>query len=302
MTTAFGLIIIGDEILSGKRADKHLPKVIELLGARGLQLSYADYVGDDPARITATLARAFSAARETGDVVFSTGGIGATPDDHTRQCAAKALGVDLALHPEAQALITERMQDVAREQGVAHEPDRHDNLHRLNMGVFPVGAEIIVNPYNKIPGFTCFVEREEGGRRAGPPQARPAPSGGSEPHAVGERGGIHFVPGFPVMAWPMIEWVLDSRYAPLHQKSAYIEKSVIVLGSMEATLTPLMLDIEALHTGVKVFSLPSVDHPDYGRHIELGVKGAPAAVNLAFPALLAGLHRFNLKLGPELVR
>lgn len=274
MTTAFGLIIIGDEILSGKRADKHLPKVIDLLGARGLQLSYADYVGDDPDRITATLARAFAAARETGDVVFSTGGIGATPDDHTRQCAAKALGVDLALHPEAKALITERMQDVAREQGVVYEPDRHDNVHRLNMGVFPVGAEIILNPYNKIPGFSC---------------------------KSGE-GAVHFVPGFPVMAWPMIEWVLDSRYAPLHQKSAYTEKSVIVLGSMEATLTPLMLDIEAAHTGVKVFSLPSVDHPEYGRHIELGVKGAPNAVNLAFPALLAGLHRFNLKLGPELVR
>ncbi|MGH8832013.1 MAG: molybdopterin-binding protein, partial [Polaromonas sp.] len=61
MSTHFGLVIIGDEILSGKRADKHLPKVIELLGARGLQLAYADYVGDDPARITATLARAFAA-------------------------------------------------------------------------------------------------------------------------------------------------------------------------------------------------------------------------------------------------
>ena len=51
----FGLIIVGDEILSGKRTDKHLPKVIELLKARGLQLDYADYVGDAPERITATL-------------------------------------------------------------------------------------------------------------------------------------------------------------------------------------------------------------------------------------------------------
>jgi len=71
---------------------------------------------------------------------------------------------------------------------------------------------------------------------------------------------------------------------------------------MEAMLTPLMLAIEAAHPGVKVFSLPSVDHPEYGRHIELGVKGAPAAVNQAYPALLAGLYRFDLKLGPELVR
>src|SRR5512133_178170 len=109
----FGLIIIGDEILSGKREDKHLPKVIALLKARGLALDYADYVGDSPDRITATLTRAFA----SGDVVFSTGGIGATPDDHTRQCAAKALGVALALHPEAGELIRQRMQDQAKEQG-----------------------------------------------------------------------------------------------------------------------------------------------------------------------------------------
>ena len=307
MTTHFAIIIIGDEILSGKRADKHLPKAIELLGARGLALSYADYVGDDPARITATLARAFAAARDSGDVVFSCGGIGATPDDHTRQCAAAALGVDLVLHPQAKALITERMKDTAKEQGVPFEADRHDNIHRLNMGMFPVGAEIIPNPYNKIPGFSCYVPRvdlsdESNGRRDGPPLARPAPSGGSDPHEVGDRGGIHFVPGFPVMAWPMIEWVLDNAYADLHQTSAYVEKSIIVFGSMEATLTPLMLDIEAAHAGVKVFSLPSVDHPTYGRHIELGVKGSPDAVATAYPAMLAGLHRFDFKLGPELVR
>lgn len=274
MTPHFGLIIVGDEILSGKRVDKHLPKFIELLSARGLSLAYADYVGDDPERITATLARAFAAARASGDVVFSTGGIGATPDDHTRQCAARALGVGLALHPEAKRLIEERIRDTAKEQGVVFDANKPDNLHRLNMGVFPVGAQIITNPYNKIPGFSC---------------------------QAGE-GAVHFVPGFPVMAWPMIEGVLDQRYAHLHQTSAFIEKSVIVMGSMEATLTPLMLEIEAVHPGVKVFSLPSVDHPEFGRHIELGVKGAPDAVSLAYPALLAGLNPFNLELGPELVR
>src|SRR5437868_14573374 len=84
---AIGLVIIGDAILSGKRADKHMPKVIELLAARGLQLGWANYVGDEPQRIVATLERAFA----SGDIVFSCGGIGATPDDHTRQCAAKAL-------------------------------------------------------------------------------------------------------------------------------------------------------------------------------------------------------------------
>jgi len=263
---SFGLIIIGDEILSGKRADKHLPKVIELLKARGLQLDYADYVGDSPERITATLKRAFASA----DVVFSTGGIGATPDDHTRQCAANALGKDLVLQPQAAALIRERMQDLAKEQGTAFDPDHPDHIHRLNMAMFPLGADIIPNPFNKIAGFSC--------------------------------GSVHFVPGFPVMAWPMIEWVLDTHYPHLFQTSAWIEKSIIVMGALEATLTPLMQEIERHYAGVKVFSLPSVDHPEYGRHIELGVKGAPDLVAQAYPALLAGLQGFHVKLGPELVQ
>lgn len=267
----FSIVIIGDEILSGKRADKHLAKCIELMGERGLQLAHADYVGDSPARITSTLKRAF----DSGEVVFSCGGIGATPDDHTRQCAARALGVDLVLHAEAERLIRERMQDVAREQGVPYEPDRADNVHRLNMGVFPAGCSIIPNPYNKIPGFSC----------------------------AGTRGGaVHFVPGFPVMAWPMMAWVLDTHYAHLFQREAHLEKSVIVFGAMEAALTPLMETIERDHPGVKVFSLPSVDHPTYGRHIELGVKGAPSAVDAAYPALRAGLVGFAAEFGPELVR
>ena len=294
MKTSFGLIIIGDEILSGKRTDKHLPKVIELLAARGLQLDYAEYVGDSPERITASLKKALA----SGDIVFSTGGIGATPDDHTRQCAARALGVALVLHSQAEALIRERMQDIARENGHGYEPDRPDNMHRLNMGKFPAGAEIIPNPYNKIAGFTIWSDQFS----AGPPRGELAPSGGREPHAVGERGGVHFVPGFPVMAWPMVEWVLDNRYKHLHQTAAWIEKSVIVFGAMEATLTPLMEDIEREYAGAKVFSLPSVDHPQYGRHIELGVKGSPGLVESAYPALLKGLANFAAKLGPELVR
>lgn len=264
--TTIGLIIVGDEILSGKRTDKHLPKVIELLSARGLELAWAEYVGDSPDRITATLQRAF----DSGDIVFSTGGIGATPDDHTRQCAARALGVQLELHPEAEALIRERMRDTAKEQGVPYEADRPDNIHRLNMGVFPKGAAIIPNPYNKIPGFSV--------------------------------GDVHFVPGFPVMAWPMIESVLDTRYPHLFRQGAHVEKSVIVFGAMEALLTPLMEQVEREHPQVKVFSLPSVDHPQYGRHIDLGVKGPPDAVEPAYGLLLGGLAQLGAKLGPELVR
>jgi molybdopterin-biosynthesis enzyme MoeA-like protein len=261
-----GLIIVGDEILSGRRQDKHLAKVIELLGARGLQLAWAQYVGDDRPRITEALRRAF----DSGDLVFSCGGIGATPDDHTRQCAAAALGRPLDLHPDARRLILERMRDVAAEQGQPFEPDRPDNLHRLNMGVFPQGAEIIPNPYNKIPGFSV--------------------------------GDVHFVPGFPVMAWPMIEGLLDGRYAALHGGHAQAERSVIVFGAMEATLTPLMEAVEARHPGVRVFSLPSVDHPQFGRHIDLGVKGAPGTLEAPFAMLREGLLALGAELGPEMVR
>jgi molybdopterin-biosynthesis enzyme MoeA-like protein len=259
---AIGLIIIGDEILSGKRADKHFPKVVELLTARGMQLGWAEYVGDDPERITATIKRTLAG----GDLVFSSGGIGATPDDHTRQCAAAALGVPLALHPEAKARIEERTADMARAAGKEPDFNAAENLHRLKMGEFPQGAEIIPNPYNKIPGFSV---------------------------ARSKTGGHHFVPGFPVMAWPMIEWVLDTHYPQLFRKTAWLEKSVLVFEMAESTLTPMMEEIEAEFSGVKVFSLPSVGDENTRRHIELGVKGEPAQVAAAYDRMLAGLAGFD---------
>lgn len=262
---AFGLIIIGDEILSGKRTDKHLAKSIELLSARGLQLGWAEYLGDDPARITATLRRTLN----SDDVVFSFGGIGATPDDHTRQCAATALGVPLSLHPEAKARIEERIADMAREAGHAPDLSAADNLHRLKMGEFPQGASIIPNPYNKIPGFSV---RNPGGQ-----------------------GAHYFVPGFPVMAAPMMEWVLESHYAHLFHKVRHSEKSVFVYGSMESTLTPLMEAVEAQFPPVKVFSLPSVGDGGNRRHIELGVKGDPEMVSAAFTILLKELDRMQVE-------
>jgi molybdopterin-biosynthesis enzyme MoeA-like protein len=123
---------------------------------------------------------------------------------------------------------------------VPYEPDRPDNLHRLNMGVFPEGAGIIPNPYNKIPAS-----------------------------AVGD---VHFVPGFPVMAWPMIEWVLDGRYAHLHG-GTQTERSVIVFGAMEATLTPLMERHRGAHPASRCSACPASTTRVHGRHIELGVKG-----------------------------
>src|SRR5690606_21249813 len=82
-----GLIIVGDEILSGRRQDKHFAKIVQLLTERGLQLSWANIVGDDTEALVDTYRRSFA----SGDIVFSCGGIGATPDDKTRQAAAAAL-------------------------------------------------------------------------------------------------------------------------------------------------------------------------------------------------------------------
>ena len=259
---AFGIIIIGDEILSGKRNDKHLAKIIELLSERGLALSWAEYVGDDPELITATLRRTLN----SGDIVFCCGGIGATPDDHTRQCAAAALGLPLSLHPEAKIKIQERIVEMASEAGKEIDLDAPDNQHRLKMGEFPVGSEIIPNAFNKIPGFYWR-------------------------NALG--GVQYFVPGFPVMAEPMMKWALDTHHSALFHQIAHAEKSVIVYDGIESTLTPLMEAIEAEFESVKVFSLPSVGDGNRRRHIELGVKGEPQAVEKAYIRMLSGLDKLR---------
>ena len=247
----FGALIIGDEILSGRREDKHLARTIAALEARGLALAWARYVGDEPARIVAEI----RAAAASGDTVFSFGGIGATPDDHTRQCAAQALGVELALHPEAAALITRRGTEMAAEKGIAYDTTGPDHQRRLNMGMFPAGAAIIPNPYNRIPGFSV--------------------------------GRLHFMPGFPVMAHPMLDWLLDTRYAG--QAGARALRAIRVRGTNESALIPVFERIEAGFPGVRSFSLPSVDHPALGPHIEIGVKGAdPQQVDLAMAALREG--------------
>jgi molybdopterin-biosynthesis enzyme MoeA-like protein len=260
---AIGLIIIGDEILSGRRTDKHLPKLIELLRARGMQLDWAEYLGDQPARIVSTLERTL----RSEDIVFSTGGIGATPDDHTRQCAARALGVPLQLHPEAKIKIQERISDTARESGIAVNLDAPDTRQRFKLGEFPQNASIIPNLYNKIPGF-------------------------SVPN-IGTGGAHYFVPGFPVMAWPMFEWVLDTYYAHLFHIDASVEKSVLVYGKPESVLTPLMETLETDYPNIKTFSLPHVGDGQTRQHIDLGVKGKAEDVEAAFASMLRGLDQMH---------
>jgi molybdopterin-biosynthesis enzyme MoeA-like protein len=244
----FGAYIIGDEILVGKRADKHLSFAIEALGKRGLRLGWAQYLGDDPALITDAFRRSFASK----DVVFSFGGIGATPDDHTRQCAAAALGVGLRVHPDAEREIRGRFGGETTPQ-------------RLAMGEFPEGATIIPNPVNRIPGFS-----------------------------VGEH---HFVPGFPQMAQPMVEWVLETRYRKLFNSEKWGEASILVFEAGESQLIPAMQAVGAEFPGVKVFSLPSMGPAGERLHVELGVRGEPAQVESAMGRLraLVGAAGFPFK-------
>jgi molybdopterin-biosynthesis enzyme MoeA-like protein len=232
----FGAFIIGDELLVGKRQDKHLPFVIEALAKRGLRLSWAHYLGDQPERITEALTRSLGSS----DVVFSFGGIGATPDDHTRQCAAAALRVGLKLHPDAEREIRGRFGGETTPQ-------------RLAMGEFPEGAVVIPNPVNRIPGFT-----------------------------IGEH---HFVPGFPQMAWPMVEWVLDTKYEKLFNRDRWGEGSILVYEAGESQLIFAMKEVEAGFKGIKVFSLPSIGQDGSRIHVELGVRGDPAQVAPAMQKL-----------------
>ncbi|HSB49347.1 MAG TPA: molybdopterin-binding protein [Burkholderiales bacterium] len=236
----FGAIIIGDEILSGKRQDGHLAKTISLLGARGLQLAWCQYLGDDPELITATFRRTFG----SGDAVFSFGGIGATPDDHTRAAAARAADVVLRLHPDAEAEIRARFGNDPK----ALTPQR------LMMGEFPEGSVIIPNPYNRIPGFSF--------RRH------------------------HFFPGFPQMAWPMLEWVLETLYRDRFAPGSIAESSIIVREAGESQLIELMNACQSRFPRIKVFSLPRLE-PD--RHIELGARGVPVEVQDAIAALKQGV-------------
>ena len=244
----FGAIIIGDEILSGKRQDKHMAKAIALLAVRGFDLSWAQYLGDEPDLIVSTLRRTLAGV----DVVFSFGGIGATPDDHTRQCAAAAGGVSLKLHPEAEVEIRKRFVDDPK--GVTPQ--------RLMMGEFPEGATIIPNPYNRIPGFTFRNH--------------------------------HFLPGFPEMAWPMMEWVIDQRYAALGAVRA-VEAAIIVREAGESQLIELMNECLRAYPELKVFSLPRVT-PE--RYIELGVRGHAEQVTPAIAMLKAGVSALGFPWTP----
>jgi molybdopterin-biosynthesis enzyme MoeA-like protein len=244
----FGALIIGDEIMRGKRQDGHFAKARELLAARGLYLDWVLYMGDDRPKLVEVLRRTLA----TGDVVFSFGGIGVTPDDHTRQAAAAAAGVPLVLHPDAEREIRARFADMNIELTLA----------RLELGTFPQGSRIIPNPFNRIPGFSY---RDH-----------------------------HFFPGFPQMAWPMLEWVLETCYKDRFNPGAEVEQAVVIWDGHEGMLLDLMRRIEADYPGLVVFSLPAFGDESVRRHVELGVRGAPALVKQAMAEIGAEVLRLGL--------
>ena len=244
----FGAVIIGDEILSGKRQDKHFATIAAMMAARGLRLSWVDYLGDDRERLAATFRRTMAA----GEVVFSCGGIGNTPDDHTRQAAAAALGVELELHPDGYAELQARFAGEAIS-------DR-----RQQLVTFPKGSRIIPNPFNRIPGF---MAREH-----------------------------YFVPGFPQMAHPMIEWALDTFYRDQFEAvDARVEKAFLLTGPTvyESALLDLMERIVADYPTLRLFSLPSMVGKER-RHLELGVEGSPALVDRAMEEIRIEVERRDI--------
>lgn len=215
---AFGLIVIGDEVLNGPRADAHLNAFKSMLAQRGHELAWYWILPDDPAVLTAHLA--FSMSRP--EPVLVCGGIGATPDDHTRACAARAAGVELVRHPRAASLLEDKF-------GAEAYPNR------ILMADLPAGCDLIPNPINQIPGFALR--------------------------------GHWFLPGFPQMAWPMAEWVLQQHYGTAELVH---EWALETRGVPESRLIPLMRELGEQFPDLKLFSLP---HMGEDAHIRLGFRG-----------------------------
>ncbi|MBK1680228.1 competence/damage-inducible protein A [Rhodocyclus tenuis] len=258
----FGAFIIGDEILSGKRSDKHFARLTELLGARGLRLSWVEYLGDERPRLVDAFRRSFA----RGDVVFSFGGIGNTPDDHTRQAVAEALGVDLVLHPDAEREIRARV--AAGKMPVAAGADG-PSPQQLLLGSFPRGVDIVPNPFNRIPGFRV---REH-----------------------------HFLPGFPQMSHPMVEWALDTFYSAYFNRQPPVDRALLLTGpgAYESALLDLMERIVADYPALRLFSLPSLDANGQRRHLELGVEGEPELVDAALGEIRAEIERRGITWTPR---
>ena len=224
-------LIIGDEILSGKREDKHLAYLIKTLKSYGIFISRADYIPDDPDTIKKTI------ASKIGKIVFCFGGIGATPDDHTRKAASIAHKKPLTRHRQAKILIEKQFGDGAYPK-------------RILMADLPKNAQIIANIINNVPGF--FIDHH------------------------------YFMPGFPEMAWPMIDWVIKNQYEFLINLNSIEDQSIWIDDVSESKLIDTMQRIQKKNGGIKIYSLPKL-RPK--KMLELGIKGEPEPVSKAMQDL-----------------
>lgn len=230
MTPNFHLIIVGDEILHGNRQDKHFAFFKQLLQQHGLQLNSVAYLPDERAVLVRELQHSFARAMPT----FVTGGIGGTPDDHTRQAAAEALGLPIVRHCQAAKWIAA----VSAQRGDA--PDSIAAQQRLNMADFPQHCTLIPNPYNNIAGFAHSQH--------------------------------YFLPGFPVMAHPMAKWVLDTYYSSCFHQTKRAQMSALLFRLPESAITALMQEIEQKFIGIQTYSLPNLGNQHQPAHIEFGLK------------------------------
>ena len=233
-------LIIGDEILSGKRKDKHLTHLIETLKKHNFHLSRADYISDDTQEIKKTL------EQKKGVIVFCFGGIGATPDDCTRSAAAQAHKKLLIRHPEAKVLIEKQFGEEAYPK-------------RILMADLPEEASLIPNPINNIPGF--FINQH------------------------------FFMPGFPEMAWPMIDWVLKKHLSKTERSKKYEDYSIWLDNVSESSLIDLMDLTQSKHQRIKIYSLPKM-YPK--KMLELGVRGEEAYVKDALSFIKDNLDKMKI--------
>jgi molybdopterin-biosynthesis enzyme MoeA-like protein len=202
----FFTLIIGTEILNRRREDAHFDFVTKALADRGHKLSGSFIIEDDPALIINTLK---FIASQPNPVLFSFGGIGSTPDDHTRKCAAIALrNGQMEVHEEAKKIIEETLGERAYP-------------HPVKMAELPKQAKLLKNPVNNMPAFS-----------------------------LDDR--FFFMPGFPEMSHPMVEYILDT-YIP---KSSPTYRYTLTADCRENIFIELM---EQTPKEAEVSSLPKLN-------------------------------------------
>lgn len=135
----FFTLVIGTEILNRRRTDAHFDFVSKALADKGHKLTASFIIEDDPKLIVQTIK---FIASQTNPILFSFGGIGSTPDDHTRKCAAMALRDGaFVMHEEAKQIIEDKLGENAYP-------------HSIKMAELPKGANLLDNPVNKMPAFS----------------------------------------------------------------------------------------------------------------------------------------------------